>query len=288
MQDQVGGTNSRTPEKKRTIFSTEPIVDAASAKKAAKHGAIAGLFFAGMYVVGVVFAYSGRSPMDGAAIEDEMTIYGMLIADVLLVALILFLCWRIKTGRGWISSVVLLVWFVVEAAFKIVGGSSNVGWIIFYIAMTMGFVEGVRGTWACRDFAKQANSPSAAPRHHKTCLTRLRISHQPARIFPEILLPVLSAALRVPHVGGLAILCRYFALVVEHENVRLVLQVADNQVFPGDSWRGPEHDIADAVLVLRASGALSAFRRQASERCLSYEGRRSCFRSSHAGSYVAA
>jgi hypothetical protein len=146
-------TPEATPkEKKRRWFAA--ISDQSSAKAAAKNGAIGGLIFAGMYVIGaIVLVFAGRSPTTGASSADfaEFGIF-LIIIDTLLIALILFLSWRVSTGRGYISAALLLLWFVGEVVTKVISGGASVGWIFFYLAVGATLVEGWRGCWLGRRF----------------------------------------------------------------------------------------------------------------------------------------
>jgi hypothetical protein len=141
--------NAKAP-KKRAWFG--PIDDYASAKTAARNGAIAGLIFAGMYLLGaLLIIFAGRSPTTGEATTDfeELGIY-LVIIDAILTALILFLSWRVSTGRGYISAGLLLVWFVGECVMKALGGATSIGWIFFYLAVAATMFDGLRGCWLGR------------------------------------------------------------------------------------------------------------------------------------------
>jgi hypothetical protein len=131
------------------------------ARAAAKKGAIAGLVFAGMYVLGtLMLVYAGMSPTTGGASTayQEQGVY-LVIADVILTLIILFFSWRVWSGRGYISGTLMLLWFICEAVLKVLGGSANIGWIFFYFAMMLAMIEGIRGCWLGRRYR---NVPSVA------------------------------------------------------------------------------------------------------------------------------
>jgi hypothetical protein len=126
------------------VFS--PITDLESAHAAAKAGAGAGFVFAGMYVIGALMQYRAASSHS----QDEAIAF--VAINAVLISLILFLSWRVKTGRGFISTALLLLWFVGECTVKVLAGSTNMGWVFFYLIVAAGLLRGLRGCWKVRQY----------------------------------------------------------------------------------------------------------------------------------------
>ena len=127
-----------------TIDSTEV------ARSLAKQGALGALLFAAMNVGGVLFAlYAKLSPTTGQGMSEQ-GIQDMVIGASMLMPVLLFMAWRIYRGKGWISGGIMLLWFFAEIATKIVGGTTNVGWVIMYFFIAAMLVNGVRACWWLR------------------------------------------------------------------------------------------------------------------------------------------
>jgi CHASE2 domain-containing sensor protein len=131
------------PQKAPGVFS--PIRDLASAKRAAKEGSVGGFVFAGMYVLGAFLKYRAE-PLPQEETIVLVAVYGALTA------LIVFLTWRVRSGRGFMSAGLLLLWFVAESALKVLGGSVHVGWAFFYLMVAGALVQGLRGCWKVRRY----------------------------------------------------------------------------------------------------------------------------------------
>jgi hypothetical protein len=145
------------PAKRKKAPTFAPIKDARSARSAAKSGAIAGAVFAGMYIVGILLLTGFHTPSPLLEPDSEFQYHLQLGIDAAAVGLILFLSWRVYTGRGYISASVLLVWFVGEIAFKVLTGATNFVWVLVYIAMLIALAEGVRGCWLGRRYRDAAD-----------------------------------------------------------------------------------------------------------------------------------
>ena len=78
------------------------------------------------------------------------------IGIVLVALLIFFGAWRIFTGKGWLSAILVTILFVVESSAKIVSGTTNAGWIIVYVAVFSTLINGIRGCWWIRASARKA------------------------------------------------------------------------------------------------------------------------------------
>jgi hypothetical protein len=133
-----------------------PTLDSAeSAKQAARQGGLGGLLFAGSYLIGIIFvAFFKTSPVDKSAVAGDDALYWMA-ASAVLTAAIFLLAWRVSTGKGWVSAGILLIWFVLEIATKIVGGTTNIGWMFAYAAVAAMLFNGLRACW----WLRQASRP---------------------------------------------------------------------------------------------------------------------------------
>lgn len=136
-------------------FLFNPIATFADAKRVARRAAIVALLFAAMYVIGIVVTRRGISPISGQY-DPEIAAFLeiMMVFNVIALLLILFLAWRISTGRGFVSAAFLLVWFVAETATKVIGGSAGIGYALAYLVMTLFLIDGVRATWAGSKLAR--------------------------------------------------------------------------------------------------------------------------------------
>lgn len=128
------------------------------AKNAAKQGALAGLLFAGMYVLGIAFIlWLGESPTDRSAADQSDVMGGAVVTTI-----ILLFTWRVWTGKGFVSAALLLVAFLAEVAMKVVGGTASAGWFIFYFFVAAGLFNGLRRTLAYRRLSKSLATAIAA------------------------------------------------------------------------------------------------------------------------------
>jgi hypothetical protein len=151
-EDQSRGEAARP--RRSLLFN--PIATVADAKRVARRAAIVALLFAAMYVIGIVVTQRGISPITGQYDPEIASFLEiMMVFNVIALLLILFLAWRISTGRGYVSAAFLLVWFVAETATKVIGGSAGIGYALAYLVMTWFLIDGVRATWAGSKLAKQ-------------------------------------------------------------------------------------------------------------------------------------
>lgn len=125
------------------------IEDRETALKFAKEGAVAGLILCLMEVGGLAFAYFGRDPLTGGSVNQD-AFNDMLIGTIILLPILLFLCWRIKIGKGYISATLLFCLFLFEVLNKFANGTTNVGWLIFYFFIGAGLINGARACWYLR------------------------------------------------------------------------------------------------------------------------------------------
>lgn len=134
-----------------------PAIDSQeTAKEMSKQGALGVLIFTGMNLFGLIFMYlAGTSPVDGS--EATLTdIQDQLIGTAVLIPILLFMAWRIFKGKGWLASTLALLWFIAEIAMKILGGTTNIGWMIAYIAIVGMMVNGFRACWFQRNWSKDS------------------------------------------------------------------------------------------------------------------------------------
>lgn len=128
------------------------ITNKASALAAAKSGSIGGFIFMAMYSVAIIaLLITGRNIVYGDS-ADSGTMIEELFYIGITVALVAFWTWRIRSGKGFISSALLLLLFILEIAMKFVYGTASVGWSIMYLAIIALLITGIRGTWAYRKY----------------------------------------------------------------------------------------------------------------------------------------
>lgn len=118
------------------------------ADAALKGGFYGSLGFAAMLVLGIAILMSGGTlPVSGTEVDGTT---GALIGILAELVLVLITAWRFRAGKGLIWGSIILIIFAMEIVGKVTSGTTNVGWIIFYAAVGMGLVNGLRGAWAKR------------------------------------------------------------------------------------------------------------------------------------------
>ena len=121
------------------------------ARKLSKQGAIGILIFTAMNLFGVILAvYFNRNPVDSGPV-DAQDAQEQIIGAAILVPLLFFFAYRLYAGKGWFVGGLVLAWFVLEIVFKILGGTTNIGWIIFYVFVIGMLVNGIRACWWLRN-----------------------------------------------------------------------------------------------------------------------------------------
>ncbi len=126
------------------------ITDSIAAKSLTKQGAGAVLIYAGMNIFGAVFTYFlSKSPVDARAFDSQQVL-SQIIGNVMVSLLLLFFAYRVYKGKGWFAGGLTLVFFLIEIWFKIANGTTNIGWLLFYIAVTAMLINGIRGCWWMR------------------------------------------------------------------------------------------------------------------------------------------
>lgn len=117
------------------------------AKKLAKQGGVGVLLFSALNLLGVLIAYyTNKSPVDASTL-DAQGIHDHIVGAFIVIPLLLLFAWRIYRGKGWLVAGIALIWFVVEVVFKIAGGATNIGWMLFYVAVAAMMFNGFRGCW---------------------------------------------------------------------------------------------------------------------------------------------
>lgn len=124
------------------------------AKGLAKQGAIGVLIFVAMNISGLFFAvYFNQSSVDGGAL-DAQGVQDQIVGTVILLPFLLFFAYRVYVGKGWIVGGLVLAWFALEITLKVIGGTANIGWIIFYAFVVGMLVNGIRACWWFRGAQK--------------------------------------------------------------------------------------------------------------------------------------
>lgn len=130
-------------------------------RKAARSGAIAGLFFAGMNALGLALMFFGvQLPGDTDPVSGSDQIASMAGVGIELIVILLF-SWRVSTGKGYVSAIALLLLFLLEIFLKIAGGTSNVGWMFAYAFIALGMFNAIRATLVFKKFARIENMAGA-------------------------------------------------------------------------------------------------------------------------------
>ena len=121
------------------------------ARDLAKQGAYAAIAFAAMSLVGLIFAYTTNysgSDLSQLNTEDVTTI---MLGGAIVIPIQLLMAYRIYKGKGWLASIVLSLWFLLEIAIKILGGTASPAWFVFYLIIIGTLVNGFRGCWYFRN-----------------------------------------------------------------------------------------------------------------------------------------
>lgn len=123
------------------------VEDSKAAKSCSKQGAAGVVVFAAMNLLGAAFAFfSSKSPVDAQAI-DAQGIQDYIVGAFITVPVLLYFAYRIYQGKGWLAAGLVLLWFITETGFKVAGGSTNGGWVFFYMAIAAMIINGLRGCW---------------------------------------------------------------------------------------------------------------------------------------------
>lgn len=110
----------------------------------AKSGAVAGLVFALLCLLDrLLITFSI------AASGTHLQVFGASPATQLIgtgaeIAAILFLAWRVWSGRGFVSAILLMALFVISAMAGIGGGLFGLAWTIAYFGLGLMMLNAVR------------------------------------------------------------------------------------------------------------------------------------------------
>ncbi len=126
-----------------------PITTVEDARNLAKRAGYAGLFFAGMILLNAAILFFTTDTLPGFDdYMDPVARTSALVSMSIESALVLFFSWRVWTGKGYVSGILLLILFVIEVGLKIAANPGSIFWIVFYAAIAIYFVNGVRATLA--------------------------------------------------------------------------------------------------------------------------------------------
>jgi hypothetical protein len=120
------------------------------ATRYAKWGGCSVLVFASMNVWGLRnVRYLSRDPSTALVLSHQARLeqlYGGLVA----LPLLGFMAWRVYRGKGWISATLATVWFVLEFALKIRGGTAPNIVLPLYIALVASLANATLACWWLR------------------------------------------------------------------------------------------------------------------------------------------
>jgi len=127
-----------------------PDVSTAEGMKSARIGATAAaIVFGIMVALGVVFtALSGHLPGEATA-ESGAARIGALVGMGLEAAIAFAAAWRFHRRKGLVFGSITVLLFMFEILAKLASG--HVGWIIVYVMILMGLINGLRAGWARRE-----------------------------------------------------------------------------------------------------------------------------------------
>jgi hypothetical protein len=127
------------------------------ARDCTRRAAIAGLVFAGMYVLAIALLIVSRSRITS---EELIT---NLLGTTIILSPVLFFTWRVYRNGGYISATLLLLLFLFEIASRVAyGGFVGPVWIFIYLYMVIAFVNGIRGGLALKRVPQNTPSEVAA------------------------------------------------------------------------------------------------------------------------------
>ena len=128
------------------------IPNATSAKITARWGVVGGVAFWAATVSHTFVLYLRHiaQPMRFGVNLETMNEIGIGISIFTLV--LFFLFWRIGSGTGYVSAVLLMLIVCHEFLLKILEVNANAGWITVYLFIIIACTNGIRGSWAGRGF----------------------------------------------------------------------------------------------------------------------------------------
>ena len=124
----------------------------------ARAGAIAGYGYAAMVLIsGWNVLASGLFPGNAKPITDSEK-YLALIGTGIEVAVVLFLSWRLSSGKGHVSAIILLAIFLIAVLLRLVTRGAGLQWILVYASLAWLMLNGIR---ACRAYKRVSLAESA-------------------------------------------------------------------------------------------------------------------------------
>ena len=121
------------------------------ARDLAKHGAYAAIAFSAMSLVGLIFAYTTNYSVSDRSQLNTEDVITIMLGGAIVIPIQLLMAYRIYKGKGWLASIVLSLWFLLEIAIKILGGTASPAWFVFYLIIIGTLVNGFRGCWYFRN-----------------------------------------------------------------------------------------------------------------------------------------
>lgn len=118
------------------------------ARSALNSGFYACFAFAALNCLGIaMLLFTGREPIAGEAVSQTAA---AIIGIVIEMTFVLVAAWRFRIGKGLVIGSITLLLFGFEIFSKIVGGTAHAVWLMFYAAIFVGLINGLRGAWASR------------------------------------------------------------------------------------------------------------------------------------------
>jgi len=118
------------------------------AQEALNGGFYACLGFAAMNCVAIaLLLFGGQLSSDGNDVTNSAGVIGGIAIEL---TIVLVAAWRFKSGKGLVIGIFVTLLFGIEIAGKVMDGTFSAGWVIFYVAIFLGLVNGIRGAWAVR------------------------------------------------------------------------------------------------------------------------------------------
>jgi len=122
------------------------------ARKATKTGMWGSLAFAATLCLGLILNLSPDwRPNDGSLPPiDPYSYYSYIVGASVELVIVLSAGFRFWQGKGWLIGTIVIIIFLFEIVGKIAGGTARVGWLLFYAAVALALINGVRGARALR------------------------------------------------------------------------------------------------------------------------------------------
>jgi hypothetical protein len=130
------------------------VEDYSGAREGTRNGMFGAFGFAAMLGFGALVLGMGGSLVEGLNIDPTARTIGLAMigaeASVALLA-----AWRFRMGKGWLSGSIVLLLFVIEVGYKLFSGFLGIAWYVFYLAIFLGLMNGIRGAWALREMGAE-------------------------------------------------------------------------------------------------------------------------------------